>query len=55
MVAALGDSLTVSTKLSQESTLLPHWLCVHHLADPVEKLPVSVTETQAATRHHQAI
>lgn len=49
MVAALGDSLTVSTKLSQESTLLPHWLCVQHLADPVENLPVSGTETQSGS------
>lgn len=46
MVAALGDSLTVSTELSQESTLLPHWLCVQHLADTVENLPVSGTEAQ---------
>lgn len=55
VVAALGDSLTVSTELCQarapakpcaESTLLLHWLCIQHLTDPIENVPVSGTETQ---------
>lgn len=55
VVAAMGDSLTVSTELGwawapgrpcAECALPPHWLCIQHLADKIENLPVAGTETQ---------
>lgn len=63
MVAALGDSLTVSTELRQAqapakpcagSTLPLHRLCIS-LALVRTYLCQALKHSQAATRHHQAI
>ena len=69
VVAALGDSVTVSTEQSQAwapqnpampgtaSTLPLHWLWVQHLADTLEGtyLRLALTHCQATSRPRQVI